>query len=81
MGWKDFELRTHIEHVVILPDPYTISGRLKCFYRYLTLTSVSHLLNQDALAAGLTGKFSSIQRLGVNGCRNGSLKTLPIGMT
>jgi hypothetical protein len=59
MGWKDFELRTHIEHVVILPDLDTISGRIMCFHRDLTLTSVSHLLDQDALATGLINQFTA----------------------
>ena len=59
MGWKDLELRTHIEHVVILPDLDTISGRTICFHRDLTRTSVSHLLDQDALATGLINKFTA----------------------
>jgi hypothetical protein len=57
MGWKDFELRTHIGHVVILADLYTISGRTTCFHLDLTLTSVCHLLDQDALITGLINKF------------------------
>ena len=57
MGWKDFELRTHIEYVVILADLYTISGRTACFHLDLTLTSVCHLLDQDALITGLNNKF------------------------
>jgi hypothetical protein len=59
MGWKDFELRTHIEHVVVLADLYTISGIIICFHRDLTLTSVSHLLDQDTLATGLINKFTA----------------------
>jgi hypothetical protein len=59
MGWEDFELRTHIEHVVILPDLYTISGRMICFHRDLTLKRLPHLLEQDALAAELTSKFTA----------------------
>ena len=59
MGWKDFELRTHIEHVVILPDIHTISGRIIRFHRDLTLMSVSHLLDRDALAKGLINKFTA----------------------
>jgi hypothetical protein len=55
MGWKDFELRTQIEHVVILPDIYTISGRTACFHLDLTLTSVCHLL--DKVTAGMWSKL------------------------
>jgi hypothetical protein len=59
MGWKDFELRTQIKHVVILADLYTISGRTIRFHRDLTLTIVSHLPDQYALATGLIIKFSA----------------------
>ena len=33
MGWKDFELRTHIEHMVILPNHFTVSGRVYWYHR------------------------------------------------
>lgn len=59
MGWKDLPLRTHIEHVVILPDLDTISDRAKRFHRDLTLKRLPHLLEQDALAAELTSKFTA----------------------
>ena len=59
MGWKDFELRTHIEHVVILPDLDTISGRTICFHLDLTLTSVSQLIDKVT-----TGMWSKLDRGG-----------------
>jgi hypothetical protein len=46
MGWKDCELRTHIEHVVILPDIHTISGMMIRFQLDLRLMSVSHRIDQ-----------------------------------
>ena len=76
IGWKDFELKTRIEHVVILSDNYTISGSTVCFHRDLTPECFSNLVGQGALVAALTRKFVRLQRLGVNGCRNGPLKPL-----
>ena len=59
LGKCGFELRTHIEHVVILAELYTISGRTICIHRDLTLASISHLLDQDALVTGLINKFTA----------------------
>ena len=80
MGWKDFELRTHIEHVVILPDLDTISGRMIRFHRDLRrkrylIAGAKELWLPDRPAN------STLKRMGVNGCGNGSLQPLPIGMT
>jgi hypothetical protein len=64
MGWKDFELRTHIEHVVILPDFYTISGRDIFFHRDLTLKSVSHLLDQGAFGCRIDRQIHLLAKIG-----------------
>lgn len=80
MGWEDFELRTHFEHVVILPNFGTISGSTIRFHRDLRHKRY-FILGAKELWLPDRPANSPLKTMGGNGCGNGSLQPLTIGMT